>query len=193
MTSKTQRNQKISYFFNYLKISFGGIISLTKLSAFLLAAILLPVIMGKNSEAKEPDYFTFSAGVYDVNDNKTAGDFRVEYRSDIRFWKLMPFVGLMGTTDSAIYGYAGLGLDIFFGRKIVLTPSAAFGAYEDGDGKELGGTVEFRTGAELAWRMEDYSRIGISLHHISNASIYDSNPGTEMIVFSYSVPFTSKK
>ena len=145
------------------------------------------------AQAEEPDFFTFSAGVYDINDDRTAGDFRVEYRSDLRFWEIMPFVGLMVTSDQAIYGYAGFGLDLFFGRRIVLTPNAAFGAYEDGDGKELGGTLEFRTGAELAWRFDDYSRLGLAFHHISNASIYDSNPGTEMLVLTYSVPFTSVK
>ena len=61
------------------------------------------------------------------------------------------------------------------------------------NGKELGGTLEFRTGAELAWRFDDYSRLGLALHHISNASIYDSNPGTEMLVLTYSVPFTKAR
>lgn len=145
------------------------------------------------SAEEEPDFFTFAAGVYDINDDETAGDFRVEYRSDLRFWEIMPFVGLMVTTDEAVYGYAGFGIDLFFGRRIVLSPTAAFGAYSDGDGKELGGTLEFRTGAELAWRFDDYSRLGLALHHISNASIYDSNPGTEMLVLTYSVPFTKAR
>ena len=61
------------------------------------------------TQAAEPEYFTFSAGVYDINDDKTAGDFRAEYRSDIRIWKMVPFVGLMGSTDNAVYAYAGLG------------------------------------------------------------------------------------
>ena len=171
-----------------LKNTLGRFIVITIITAalFLIYNIQL-------TQSAEPEYFTFSAGVYDINDDKTAGDFRAEYRSDIRIWKMVPFVGLMGSTDNAVYAYAGLGLELFFGSKIVLTPNAAFGAYEDGDGKDLGGILEFRTGAELAWRSDDYSRLGIAFHHISNASIYDSNPGTEMLVLSYSVPFTRSK
>ena len=162
------------------------------MSTFIVAAFTI-MFTPQVTQATEPDYFTFSAGIYDINDDKTAADFRAEYRSDMRIWKLVPFVGLMGTCDSAFYAYAGLGLDLFFGSSIFLTPNAAFGAYEDGDGKELGGTIEFRTGAELAWRRSDYSRLGVAFHHISNASIYDSNPGTELLVISYSVPFTREK
>ena len=141
------------------------------------------------AQAEEPDFFAFSAGGYDVNDDETAAEFRVEYRSDLRFWTLLPFIGLAGTTDAAIYGYAGLGLDIFLGRRIVLQPNAAFVGYAKGDGKDLGGGLQFRTGGEIAWRFDDYSRLAIAFHHISNAGIYDDNPGTELLVLTYSVPF----
>tara|TARA_Y100001968_G_scaffold188908_1_gene173190 strand:- start:840 stop:1421 length:582 start_codon:yes stop_codon:yes gene_type:complete len=167
------------------KIFFSLTIVIVILSGFLF-------FNSKTSQAGEPDFFTYSLGAYDINDNKTAGEFRIEYRSDKRIKSMLPFIGLMITSDTGAYGYAGLGLDLFFGKKIVLTPSAAFGAYNDGDGKKLGGTIEFRTGAELALRLKDYSRIGIAFHHISNASIYDSNPGTESLVFSYSMPFTKR-
>lgn len=141
------------------------------------------------AQAEEPDFFVFSAGGYDVNDDETAAEFRVEYRSDLRFWKLLPFIGLAGTTDAAFYGYAGLGLDIFLGRRIVIQPNAAFVGYAKGDGKDLGGGLQFRTGGEIAWRFDDYSRLAIAFHHISNAGIYDDNPGTELLVLTYSVPF----
>ena len=61
-----------------------------------------------SARAGEPDFFAFSAGGFDVNDDETAADFRAEYRSDMRFWKIFPFIGLAGTSDEAVYGYAGL-------------------------------------------------------------------------------------
>ena len=140
------------------------------------------------SRAEEPDFIAISAGVFDINDDKTTAEIRAEYRSDLRFWHLMPFVGLMGTADSALYGYAGLGSELFFGPRIVVTPSAAFGLYSDGDGKDLGSTIEFRTGLELAYRFDDYSRFGLAFHHISNASIDENNPGTESLTLTYSIP-----
>ena len=154
------------------------------LSAGLRAGGIAP------ARAEEPDFFAFSAGGYDINDDQTAAEFRVEYRSDLRFWNLMPFIGIAGTADEAVYGFAGLGLDIYLGRRIVLQPNAALVGYSKGNGKDLGGEFQFRTGGEIAWRFDDWSRLAVAFHHISNAGIYDDNPGTELLVLTYSVPFT---
>ena len=85
--------------------------------------------------AGEPDFFAFSAGGYDVNDDRTAAEFRVEYRSDLRFWKLVPFIGLAGTTDEAIYGFAGLGLDADLALEVArqLTAHDALGAHAEAE------------------------------------------------------------
>ena len=64
------------------------------------------------------------------------------------------------------------------------------GAFTRGGGKNLGSNVEFRTGAELAWRFDDRSRLGVALHHISNAGLTQRNPGTETIMLNYSIPLT---
>ena len=160
------------------------------LAAIALASAGLWGLASAPARAEEPDFFGFSAGGYDVNDNQTAAEFRVEYRSDLRFWKLVPFVGLAGTTDAAIYGFSGLGLDFYLGRRLVIQPNAAFVGYHAGNGKDLGGEFQFRTGGEIAWRFDNWSRLAIAFHHISNASIYKDNPGTELLVLTYSVPFT---
>ncbi|MDA0229074.1 MAG: acyloxyacyl hydrolase [Proteobacteria bacterium] len=162
------------------------------LVVMLSAALCAGWSMGwpNSARAGEPDFFAFSAGGYDVNDDETAAEFRAEYRSDLRFWKILPFIGLAGTSDEAVYGYAGLGMDIFLGRRVVLQPNAAFVGYHKGKGKDLGGEFQFRTGGEIAWRFDDWSRLAIAFHHISNAGIYDDNPGTELLVLTYSVPFT---
>ena len=94
----------------------------------------------------------------------------------------------MGTSDRAVYGYGGFLTDVFLGPRIVLTPSLAFGLYEEGDGKDLGHIVEFRSSVELAYRFDDRSRIGISLYHLSNASLSEDNQGTEILSLSYSIP-----
>ncbi len=138
--------------------------------------------------AEEPDFLALGAGVFDVFDDHTTAEFRAEYRSDIRFWKFAPFVGAMTNAEGAFYGYAGLGVDIFLGERVVVTPNAGFGLYYDGDSKDLGGALEFRTGAEFAYCFTDRSRLGLAFNHISNASIYDSNPGTESLVVMYALP-----
>ena len=95
----------------------------------------------------------------------------------------------MATTDAATYGYAGIGVDVFFGPRWVATPTFAAGIYGNGDGKDLGNAVEFRSGLEVAYRFDDRSRLGLSFTHISNAGIGDRNPGVESLVLMYSVPF----
>lgn len=160
-----------------------------------LAGIATTLMLGvtamaatRPAAADEPALIALGAGVFDVFDNRTTAEFRAEYRSDLRLWKFAPFVGAMTNAEGAFYAYAGLGLDIFLGERFVLTPNAAFGAYADGDSKDLGGVLEFRTGAEFAYRFNDASRLGLAFNHISNASIYDSNPGTESIVVTYAFP-----
>ena len=141
--------------------------------------------------AKEPDFMTLGAGIYDLFDDETTGEFRLEYvfSENQKINLFTPFVGLTGTAEGGTYGYAGIGVDLFFGNKVVITPNFAAGIYGNGDGKDLGYAVEFRSGANFMFRLEDNSRIGISFHHISNAGLNSRNPGEESLLFIYSVPF----
>ena len=152
-----------------------------------LAALLM--LAGIDARAgDDPSFIAFHVGGYDVNDDETAGQLNIEYRSDWDDWYVKPFGGVMATTDAAIYGYAGLMLDVYFGRRIVFTPNVAVGLYSDGDGKDLGSIIEFRSGVELAYRFDNRARLGVAFHHISNAGIYDENPGTEIAVVTFSIP-----
>jgi len=141
--------------------------------------------------AKEPAFITLGTGVYDLFDDETTGEFRLEYvfSENKKINLFTPFVGLTATAEGGTYGYTGVGVDLFFGSKIVLTPNFAVGIYGNGDGKDLGYAVEFRSGANFLFRLEDNSRIGISFHHISNAGLNSRNPGEESLLFIYSVPF----
>ncbi len=142
-----------------------------------------------NLRSDNHSLLTFGVGYYDINDNQDAVEFRAEWRFKRLFWRIHPFVGLMGTSDSAVYGYAGLALDWFLGKSWVITPSFAAGAYRDGDGKDLGHAVEFRSMLEVAYRFQNNHRLGLSIYHLSNASLGDSNPGTEVLSLGYSIPF----
>lgn len=156
----------------------------------IVATIMGIALAATAARADDPDFLVFSAGVHDVHDNKTSAEGRLEYRSDINLSIFRPFTGFMFTGDEATYAYAGLFVDFFYGRRFVLQPSFAVGAYRQGQGKDLGNTVEFRSQLELAYRRDDRSRIGISVNHISNASLSDNNPGTESIVLTYAMPLS---
>ncbi len=143
--------------------------------------------------ASEPAFLSVAVGYYDlVQDHNQATEFRVEYRSDKGVSMFKPFFGMMGTTDSALYAYGGFLLDLFYGRRFVVTPSLAAGYYEKGDGKELGHELEFRSSVEISYRFDDRSRVGLSFYHLSNASISSKNPGTEVLSIVYSMPLNTE-
>ncbi|EDP64017.1 hypothetical protein BAL199_05464 [alpha proteobacterium BAL199] len=143
--------------------------------------------------AEEPAFISIGAGYYDLFDDQSAGEARLEYRfsETQKLFFFTPFVGVTATTDAATYGYAGVGIDIFFGKRWVATPNFAVGLYGDGDGKDLGHAVEFRSGLEVAYRFDNYSRLGLSFTHISNAGLGERNPGVESLVVVYSMPFNA--
>jgi hypothetical protein len=137
----------------------------------------------------DPSFISLGAGAFDVLHDGTAGELRGEFRSGHKLLGfLKPFVGVSATTDGAVYGYFGPAVDIYFGRRIVLTGMTAVGAYHHGDGLDLGHWVEFRSGLELAYRFDGRSRFGVGFHHISNIGIGDENPGTEILGIFYAIP-----
>ena len=158
------------------------------LSGALLGALLLIGAAAGPARTQDPDFLTFGAGAFDFNDDATAGVVSLEYLSAKRLLFLQPLAGVMVTFDGAVYGYAGLGLDVFFGRRIVATPSFSFGVYGKGDGKDLGHVVEFRSAAQIAYRFDDRSRLGVMFHHLSNAGLDDRNPGANTLMLTYSRP-----
>jgi lipid A 3-O-deacylase len=131
-------------------------------------------------------------GGYDIiGDTATSqGIFRGEYHFDNKLWVLTPLVGAEVTTAGSLYAYGGFGLDVFIGDHWVLTPNeaAGFWARDSETARNLGSWVEFRSGAELDYRFADHSRLGLSIHHISNAGLTQRNPGEEEALVTYSIP-----
>ena len=160
-----------------------------RIFSIFIASFLL-VSPPQNALGEEPGFLIFGAGVYDMFDDETTGEFRLEYvfpDSD-KVSLFTPFIGLSATVEGATYGYAGIGLDLYFGDKAILTPNFAAGIYGNGDGKDLGHAIEFRSGFNLMWSLHDNSRVGLSFHHVSNAGLGGRNPGEESLLFIYSIP-----
>jgi len=146
--------------------------------------------LGPGAAAEDdPAFVTLGGGLYDATQgDDQAADFRLEYRHNEKLWIFKPWAGIEATSDGAVYGVAGVLLDLYFGRRFVVTPSFGAGVYHDGGGKDLGYPIEFRSTIEVGYRFNDRSRLSVSLGHISNASLGDDNPGTEIISVYYSIP-----
>jgi lipid A 3-O-deacylase len=166
-----------------------ALVLLTAAGAALPAAA--QVTLG--TPATDQPRLEFGAGAFDITpsphkDSETAAEFRGEYHFGDVVWAISPFIGLSGTSDGAFYGYGGFGVDIDFGPNVILTPNGAAGYFARGSGTNLGSWWEFRTGAELAWRFADQTRIGVDVNHTSNAGLTRRNPGEQSIVLTYSIP-----
>ncbi len=105
-----------------------------------------------------------------------------------------PIVGLMRTRDASHYLYTGFSRTSKFTNAdtgLALTFSFGPGLYVHGGGEDtnLGHIFELRTSGGLLWTFADATRIGVHFSHLSNASITDVNPGTELITITYELPF----
>ena len=139
---------------------------------------------------KDPDFLSFGVGYFDFNRKKDEGaEFRIEYRSDYELWQIRPFIAAGAATSGHGFIGAGILLDIFLGRRVVVTPSFAPHLYFGGDDDlDLDCPLEFRSQIEFAYRFDDRSRLGLALSHYSNAHLSEENPGTETLSVYYTVP-----
>lgn len=138
----------------------------------------------------DPAFLSVGLGYYDFNRKKETGmEFRAEYRSDRKVLFFKPFGAISATNTSQGFVGAGILLDLFFGRRIVITPSFAPHYYWGGNTKlDLGHSIEFRSQIEFAYRFDNRSRLGMAISHYSNASLGDTNPGTETGTIYFSLP-----
>jgi hypothetical protein len=95
--------------------------------------------------------------------------------------------GLSLTDDNDGWIGVGQSWDTTFGAGY-LEFHAMPGLYVQGDGVDLGGPIEFRSGVELGYEARNGMRIGLGYDHRSNAGIYDSNMGLETVHLRVSIP-----
>ena len=156
-----------------------------KLKHFLVVGL---ISLSPALQAEESSALALSIGAFDVGEDETAAEIGVEYRFAPleNFYNIIPAVGISGTSDGSAWVYGGVRYDIDLGEKWVLTPNFAASLYHEGGGKDLDHTVEFRSGIELAYKLNDNSHLGLAIYHMSNASLGDKNPGEESVILSYS-------
>lgn len=136
----------------------------------------------------EAQGWAVSLGAFDLADNATP-EAGVEYRlppvAKIRQGDFLPAVGVSGTSDGAVWVYGSLRFDWKLDERWTVTPQVGASLYADGDGKDLGGPLEFRSGVELSYRFAHGARLGFVFYHLSNARIYDNNPGSNTLALTY--------
>ena len=97
---------------------------------------------------------------------------------------LSPITGFLITGDNAGYVYTGVQAEYKLGS-LNIVPSFTPGIYNEGDGKDLGHPLEFKSEVQLSFDLFKNSELGFSYNHISNASLGDKNPGANSYMFNF--------
>ena len=142
---------------------------------------------------EEPDSFSVGTGVSDpVDEEHPAGMFQIEYRPELWGLRTGPVVGIAGTLDSRFIGYAGLRHDILFAESVLVSFNLSMAAYRiKGDGEDPLRLPQFRTGFDVQYKLPGGAKVGVSFQHFSNAEVFEkSNPGTETLAFTYTMPLS---
>ena len=128
----------------------------------------------------------------DIDTMGFRGEFRSESINPNNLWgvdNVSLVAGVDVDLNGGTYGYGGLLYDWEFYQRWHLVPSIVAGLYHESDSKDLGGPINFRSALEVNYEITRNSRLGLGISHISNASIYDSNPGAEHVTATYSYSF----
>ena len=140
-----------------------------------------------NDQSNEISFYT---GMFDFSDHgKRSTLFGFEHQNenlnrDTFLGNLSPVTGLLITADNAGYLYTGVEAQYKLGS-INFTPSFTPGLYHEGDGKDLGHILEFKSELEFSFDFSTNSQLGFSYNHISNASLGDKNPGANSYMFNF--------
>jgi len=98
--------------------------------------------------------------------------------------KLSPITGALITADNATYMYTGVQAQYKLGS-LNFTPSFTPGYYNEGNGKDLGHALEFKSEVQLSLELPKDTQLGFSYNHLSNASLGDKNPGANSYMFNF--------
>ena len=141
-------------------------------------------IKNKNTE------FNIFTGMFDFSDNgkrSTLIGFQhqnEDLNRDTFLGNLSPITGFLITADNAGYLYTGVQAQYKLGV-LNFTPSFTPGIYHEGDGKDLGHLIEFKSELQISLDLSKTSELGFSYNHISNASLGDKNPGANSYMFNF--------
>ena len=153
-------------------------------------ALILPVSSEENNNAFNEHEINFYTGMFDFSDDgQRAGLFGMQHQNenltrDSFLGTLSPVTGFMITENNAGYIYTGVQAQYSIGN-LNITPSFSPGLYGEGDGKDLGHVLEFKSELQLSLDLFSNSELGFSYNHISNASLGEKNPGANSYTFNF--------
>ena len=159
-------------------------------SLFCLFLLAVPAYSEEKKENSNDHELNFYTGMFDFSDDgQRAALIGFQHQNEMLqrdsfLGILSPVTGFILTENNASYFYTGVQTQYNIG-KINVIPSFTPGIYNEGDGKDLGHALEFKSEVQLSFDFLTNSELGFSYNHISNASLGDKNPGANSYMFNY--------
>ena len=156
----------------------------------LITSFAFSSIADENKLNNQNTELSFYSGMFDFSDDgKKSTLIGFEHQNenlnrDTFLGNLSPITGALITADNAGYFYTGVEAQYKIGS-INFTPSFTPGLYHEGDGKDLGHVIEFKSELQFSLDLSGDSQLGFSYNHISNASLGDKNPGANSYMFNF--------
>ena len=165
-----------------------------KLKKFLISLLMITFAFSSIAEEKvlkdQNTEFSVYTGMFDFSDDgKRSPLIGFQHQNenlnrDTLLGNLSPVTGALITEDNAAYVYTGIQAQYKIGS-LNFTPSFTPGLYHEGDGKDLGHVIEFKSELQFSFDLSSNSLLGFSYNHISNASLGDKNPGANSYMFNF--------
>ena len=155
---------------------------------FIFSFLLIsPSISDENLNENEINFYS---GMFDFSDDgQRALLFGLQHQNEnlIResgLGEISPVTGFFLTENQAAYLYTGFQAHYNLGD-LDFTPSFTPGLYHEGDGKDLGHVIEFKTEVQFSINTSADTKFGFSYNHVSNASLGSKNPGANSYIFNF--------
>ena len=163
---------------------------LKKLSFFLILLLSATSLSAADNAKKDDHQLNFFTGNFDFSDDKQKAIFvGLQHQNENLNRKtflgnVSPITGGFVTENSSAYIYTGVEWNVDMGG-MKFTPSFAPGLYHEGNGKDLGHVLEFKSEVQLSYSASENTSLGVSYNHVSNASLGDKNPGANSYMFNF--------
>ena len=164
-----------------------------KITIYLLTILTLfslPLFSEEKKKIDSDHQYNFFVGNFDFSDDKQAAVlFGFQHQNETLeretfLGNVSPITGGFITANSAAYIYSGIEWNMNMGS-FEFTPSFAPGLYHEGDGKDLGHILEFKSELQISVDFVNNSQLGFSYNHLSNASLGTKNPGANSYMFNF--------
>ena len=141
---------------------------LNKILLIVISVLFFLPINAEENKSNNDHEYNFYMGNFDFSDHKQKAillGFQHQNETLERktfLGNMSPLTGGFITENSAAYIYSGVEWNYNISDKMKFTPSFAPGLYTEGDGKDLGHVLEFKTEVQASYTFSETTSFGMS-------------------------------